>query len=369
MNTGAGYGNKMRAVLHTIIHVACIVLIICFTSAGSAVSDETGVSTGRNWMALPVVFYTSDTGFGTGLASIGGYHAERARLSTLQFLAIVTTKKQSEVALKWDHYLRRMRDRIGVTAEYSKFPTYYYGIGNDTENDDPGSFTPEYLTLEMFYERVLFRQFSLKTLLYLRNQAIVKGREDAIAQAPFHRGRLDAGPAVALVWDNRDNTNATRHGTLVQLEYAGYIARDQGGAQNQLTLDMRHFMQPARWLVLASQGFYREARGTVPFYLMPYLGGQDRLRGYEQRRYIGRSVLLVQQDARFDITGPLGGVLFVAAGQAAGRFRDLFDSDFHLAYGGGLRYYFNREDNMAVRLDYALSEDSDGLYITFGEAF
>jgi len=171
------------------------------------------------------------------------------------------------------------------------------------------------------------------------------------------------------VWDTRDNTNATRRGTLLQVEYDGILVQNRGDSYNRVSLDVRHFYQPAPWLVLAFQGLYREARGDVPFYLMPNLGGGDRLRGCEQRRFTDRSILLVQHDERFDIRGPVGGILFVAAGQAGSNIGALFDSDFHLAYGGGLRFYFNREDNMAIRLDYALSEDSNGLYITFGEAF
>jgi len=51
------------------------------------------------------------------------------------------------------------------------------------------------------------------------------------------------------------------------------------------------------------------------------------------------------------------------------RFSLLELSGFHLAGGAGLRYKFNRRENLNVRLDIGFAGASPAFYLTFAEAF
>lgn len=354
------------------LFIVCVAATVMFTSGitGSrAEEDDTG---GPSFMVLPIAFYTSDTGFGGGCAGLKSYYPERERTSNIQTMFIYTAKKQVSSAVKVDHYMKNGTDRILFGASYQKYPSDYFGIGNNTDNDDPGTYTPESFESKLGYERRMIGSLRVKANMSIRNQALVDENPRGalfLSGAPWPEGRLDIGAGFAVMWDSRDNLFATTTGTLAQLEYLGSLYQNEGRAYNTITLDVRHFFNPISGIVSASMFTLKDARGDVPFYELAMLGGQDRLRGYEYDRFRDRSHVLVQQDIRFHIWGPLGGAVFGAAGRVAESVDGLASGTYHTAFGGGLRYFFNREEKMALRGDYAIGRDSQGIYLTFSEAF
>lgn len=326
----------------------------------------------RSFMAFPAAFYTTDTGFGGGAAAVKSYRPERERLSAVQGVFIYTVKKQTTAALRWDHYLQNNRDKLNLELSYNKFPMDYFGLGNHTPNDDPLRYTPEFFESKTSFERRIIGAFRVKATVLLRNQALLK--EDvkgALTASGAHwaGGRFDTGAALALAFDNRDNIFATKTGRFVQVEYRGSLYASDGGSFDRLTVDMRSFSSPFAHIIFASMLVFEHVGGDVPFYLLPYLGSQDRLRGYEHERFTGDSLILAQQDVRFPIWGPIGGAVFGATGRVAREPGDLFAGTYHTALGAGLRFLFNKEDNMVLRGDFAKGSDSTGVYITFSEAF
>jgi len=196
-----------------------------------------------------------------------------------------------------------------------------------------------------------------------------KGGMVAINGVPWSHGRLDAGPGLGIVWDTRDNTMITTKGSFVSLDYFGMVYQDKGGAYNTVILDFRYFRKLYNDVVLATNIVAADRQGDVPFYLYSSLGGNERMRGYEEKRFINRSLFLLQQDIRFPIWWRIGGAVFASVGTVAPDTRVLFSKQFRTSYGTGLRYVFSREDHLAVRVDKAWGEDANGFYITFGEAF
>ncbi|MHB9030495.1 MAG: BamA/TamA family outer membrane protein [Candidatus Latescibacterota bacterium] len=286
--------------------------------AGSETPSEEGGEDSRRFFILPTLTYTTDTGWGGGFAVFKAYHPERARISTVQSSILYTEKKQLISAFNLDHRFRNDRDRLFLSVRYIKFPTSFYGMGNETSVMGQESYTPEYLRALALFERGFGGGLRIQTGFYLRNQALVKREPDGILErgmVRWSRGRLDMGP------------------------------------------------------VLGFQAIFEDSGGDVPFYLLSRLGGEEILRGYQYERFRDKSMALFQHDLRFPILNTIGGALFVAAGKVAPNARDLFSGGYHVGYGAGLRYYFNPKDNLLLRLDYAKGEDADGWYICFGEAF
>ena len=111
-----------------------------------------------------------------------------------------------------------------------------------------------------------------------------------------------------------------------------------------------------------------EAGQTIPFYLMPYLGGRDTLRGFREYRFRGPHVMLVQAEYRFEIWSGLEGALFYDAGKAELKRSDLNFQNLEKDYGIGFR--FNTDNGVVVRVDSGFgSSDGKHLYITFGGVF
>ena len=326
----------------------------------------------RSFMALPVAGYSTDTGFIGGVAAIKSYNRERVRISTVKTAMIYTTKKQFTSVVDLDHYFSGNRDRVLIELVYIKYPTYFYGIGNDSSNNDPEKFTPEYFKTEFFYERSLRSALKIKTGFFLRNEALVEYESNGrfiTSDAPWQRGRFDAGLEISLIRDSRDNIFAANRGSLVQVIYRGLMFQNKGGSSNMLTLEARKFYTPYSDIVLGFMAIADNLSGDAPYYLYPVLGGQDRLRGYEENRFLDRNRILFQHDFRFPIRGPVGGCIFAATGRVAPNVKSLFTGTWHSAAGCGLRWYYNKEDNLVIRFDFAQGSDASGIYFGFGEAF
>lgn len=107
---------------------------------------------------------------------------------------------------------------------------------------------------------------------------------------------------------------------------------------------------------------------SVPFYMMPSLGGHDSLRGFRDYRFRGPHALLTQSEYRFEIWSGLDGALFYDAGKVASRRGDLDFKRLEDAYGFGFR--FNTDNGVILRIDAGFgSSDGKHLYIVFGDVF
>lgn len=348
------------------------VIILIFASSFVFSGEEDDTPKRRSLFAFPVVYYTTDTGIGGGLGGIKSYNPDRVRISIVTLSLVYTEKNQTIIGSTWDHQFSGNKDRVIFKWKYTKYPTIFFGMGNKTANDNPEKYTPEFFTYDITYERLLVKKLKMRIKFFLRNQALIKYDPEGVlksSQVPWNKGRLDAGPVISLLWDSRDNIFAANRGTLAKLEYRGIAIQDEGSSFNTLSLDLRHFINLFSESVLGFMMWFEDTRGDVPFYLFSTLGSNDRLRGYEEDRFRGKSVLLFQNDFRFPLWGSLGGAVFASTGRVADYAGELFSGKYHTGYGTGLRYFYNKKENLAIRFDFAFGEDSNGIYITFAEAF
>lgn len=351
------------------------ILFAAFFIASAAFCDDADTKDdpqNNDIFFIPALMYSTDTGVGGGFAGIYSYQNPGSKTSTLEFAAIYTQKKQFTLSTRWQHLFHNNKSRLVNQINYSKYPSFFYGLGNENSNDDPEKFTPEYLRIKLAYERTIIKQFKVKAQFAIRNQALVKsepGGKLKSSNVPWSSGRLDAGPGFGILWDSRDNYLATKRGTLAQIEYLGFMFQDDGGSLNTVTLDVRHFRNPFSDVVFGSMFWMIDARGDIPFYLLSALGGGDRLRGYENDRFFGRKLILFQQDVRFPVWGPIGGIVFAATGRVSDKVDELFSGQYHTGYGAGLRYFIDKQENLVVRFDMAIGSDARTSYITFSEAF
>jgi hypothetical protein len=117
------------------------------------------------------------------------------------------------------------------------------------------------------------------------------------------------------------------------------------------------------------QGVLQGAWGTVPFQLLPGLGG-DGLRAYEDNRWRDRVLGRAQVEWRQGLFWRFGGVAFAAAGAVAPSVSALRDSQLRTAGGVGLRLLITRKVEAYFRGDYARSPDgTSALTFGFSEVF
>jgi hypothetical protein len=179
--------------------------------------------------------------------------------------------------------------------------------------------------------------------------------------------------SVFVELDYREPRNA-RKGGWYRVEFSRYHDRDLDAYTfDRVDIDLRQYVGfLAERRVLAGRVYVStsdaDAGQTVPFYLMPYLGGRDTLRGFREYRFRGPHLILLQGEYRFEIWSGLEGALFADAGKVALRRADLDLSNLESDYGFGFR--FNTDNGVIMRADVGFgSRDGTHLYITFGGIF
>jgi len=95
--------------------------------------------------------------------------------------------------------------------------------------------------------------------------------------------------------------------------------------------------------------------GTVPFFELPNLGADDRLRGFPSRRFVDRGILVLSAEYRYPIWEEFDMVLFVDQGQAFDRFGEIGVGRFKTNVGFGV--HIVQSKNILSRFEVAFSSE------------
>jgi hypothetical protein len=160
----------------------------------------------------------------------------------------------------------------------------------------------------------------------------------ALSQQPSYAYR-----ELSATVDTRDHRGRPTRGGLYRAAWVGYSDQDSGPFSfRRSEVEGAHFVPLAgARVVLAAHGWF-VASGTsegktVPFYLLPSLGGNNTLRAYNDFRFHDRHLLVANAEARFALFTHVDAALFLDAGNVAPRVGDL-DLD-KTAVGVGLRLH------------------------------
>ena len=163
---------------------------------------------------------------------------------------------------------------------------------------------------------------------------------------------LDAGvtrPAsflhgdISVTADTRDHPDYPTTGGLYRAGFGTYSDRDLG------TFSFRRYEAEAvqflpivehAWVIaLHGWGVFSDTSvgNSVPFYMLPTLGGGNTLRSYYDYRFHDRNLLLASAESRVAVFSHVDAAVFVDAGNVAPRAGDL---DLRkTSYGAGLRVH------------------------------
>lgn len=176
-----------------------------------------------------------------------------------------------------------------------------------------------------------------------------------------------------VTYDYRQPINA-RKGGYYRLDVSRFDdRRNTFHGFSRLDLDLRQyvsFLAERRVLVGRMKIATTDAddASVVPFYLLPFLGGNDTLRGFRAYRFRGPHSILLQGEYRWEIWSALEAALFVDAGKVAMTRADLNLEDLEHDYGIGFR--FNTDNGVVMRVDAAFgSRDGKHLHVVFGTLF
>jgi outer membrane protein assembly factor BamA len=129
------------------------------------------------------------------------------------------------------------------------------------------------------------------------------------------------------------------------------------------------FFEVAPGQVLALQGAGEFIDGAPPFQSLATFGGSNILRGYYYGRYRDKNCVALQVEYRIPVWWRFGLVGFAGVAQVADKINHFASNRFWFAGGLGLRFFWNPEERISLRLDYGIGTNSSGMYITATEAF
>ena len=333
---------------------------------------------------MPILFRQPETGTGFGSAAtyffrLGSQDDSRrerpAFPSTVTAVAIYTTHSQIITAIEPTLRLKGDGLRIGGALEFVRFPTSFWGIGNDTGDEMEESFTARAFNLEIgIFREVRAGWYIGPVGRYARRKLsdVEPGGLLDRRAVPGPEGEQILGLGLGISRDTRDRSTSPSSGGLHQL----HVMRFDGGLGSdfdytQVALDFRMYLPFTGGRVLALRLVGESLNGTAPFDVLPQIGGDELLRGYFGGRFRDKSLTAMQAEVRQKLGWRFGMVGFGALGQVAPAPADLRLDGLKATVGAGLRFAINEGEGLNLRADYAwgLGAGTRALYLSLGEVF
>jgi outer membrane protein assembly factor BamA len=252
----------------------------------------------------------------------------------------------------------------------------FYGIGNDSDEEDLTSFRISPFEVGATYFWVPRRWLTLGAGGdYIFNNTESGKRDPSIEDvfSPEEVPGLGADPnylvgrAFAEV-DTREHRGYATEGTRLRADVSMFSDREDAGYSfRRLDLEAAQLIPIARanWVVVfrGVASFTDTSAGqAVPFFAMPSLGSSRDLRGFENFRFRDRHRMVLTGELRWSPSRLLDMAIFTDTGKVAASTGDLNFDDLHTNYGIAARIH--NATNTLLRLE--LARGTEGIRFIFG---
>ena len=375
----------MKKHLYLLLLMGC--WAFCRTATAQTPSDTASIKppeSVKGLIPIPVVYYTPDTNLGLGAAVIGYLrlksHANSSytRLSTARLLADYTLNKQMDQQLEWSIFTRGEKHFFRGELRHRVYTDRFYGIGNDTRDEDEGRYGYSYVGAKLGALKNLGRRMFLGLDLQLTNyydlsiDSIGVDRENLLQaqQIPGYKGGLNSGLGLIFLFDTRDNTAYASQGILFEAS-AYNFGKMLGGDfdYRNINLNFSKYIELRPERILAFNTALNLNNGEVPVMRLAPAGGDKILRGYAKNRFLEDNFAGVQAEYRFPLYRRFGMAAFAGVGDVFDKPSDVHFSNIKYSIGSGLRYALNKEQKLNIRVDVGYGREGSNFYIVIGEAF
>jgi hypothetical protein len=278
----------------------------------------------------------------------------------------------------------RARPVLYASLRYQHYPQQlFFGLGADSSFESQTSFLQQDALYEAVGGVLVGRHVALTARGGILQAFVGHGEKKGVptigdvfddAQAPGLLEQPDFYKLSGqLLVDYRDRAGNPHRGGLLALQVSRYDDKGEAAyAFTRLAADARGYLplgSDERLLALRSYAsFDRAADGSrVPFYLQEWLGGSHTLRGYEDFRFRGENLLLLQAEYRWEPAPAIELALFAEAGKATRQASDIDLSGLKHDFGFGLRVKPRKD--VALRFDIARSPETTRYLLRFSSAY
>jgi hypothetical protein len=364
---------KMIKVLFTVTLLSFLFSYTVFGAEGTTtVSEEK-----QNGLVLiPIFAYAPETGTegGCGIFYYDNSHSTRSdeKIDTYNGLILYTEKNQILTSFGMNKYLNGDNYLLVSQIDLNRYPNKFYGIGPETGENMAENYTSKEITFK--------GSFGFKV-----NDSIYVGPyyhyshfdvEDCQSNGLLTQGNIigssgttASGIGIEFTWDKRNNQFYPDRGFFLNIRPVFY--REEIGSSENFTIILEDYRKYISFKhnVFALQQYMVLSDSSVPFQLMPQLGGSNIMRGWFEGRFRDQNCVIIQGEYRFPVYKRFSGVVFGSVGQVAPTLEAFSLDNFKVAEGIGIRYTMNESQKLNFRLDVGHSEDGVQMYIRVAEAF
>lgn len=329
-----------------------------------------------NVYGLPILMYSPETKLAGGAMGNLLWRNKNSITSPnfLMLSGIYSQNKQSSIQLITDIYWKDGKYYTHTFSDISRFPASFFGIGNNTSDQDEESYTPLNFEIQLMLKRDFFKNcFAAIRIEYLDMKMDKTESGGMLDSGVIYGSEAGITSATGFIvgYDSRDNLLYTTSGTFANVSYLVFDrALGSDYDYSQLNAELRKFTRLSDNGALGLHLYYEALYGEVPFYKLAKLGGLERMRGYFEGRFRDKHYLTCQMEYRImPIFWRLGVSLFAAAGQVSAEPNEISLTETKFCGGAGIRYLLNKEEKFNIRLDLGFGKNSSGIYLSASEAF
>lgn len=360
----------------------CFLLGIAFLFAicgfsQTSESNESDSSKTISVLAFPIVFYLPQTRLGLGVGGMLTFRLPNekkiTRPSSFQFGAAYTMNDQLLLYLPFEFYKNNERWKLKGEIGYYKYFYYFYGRGIRSNLDDVETYDVTFPRLQVEilrrFRKVFFAGVNFRYDNFDITSIKKKGILDQSKLIGFEGGSV-LGLGTSLQYDSRNNLFYPTKGIFLDYKLRFYqteIGSDYEYIQSGLSAST--YFQLDSLDVLAVNAILYQSSGNVPFFDFGYFASQNVMRGFNDRRFMDRNMLVFQVELRKHIWRRFLGTMFVSTGTVGRAFKGVTSNQYKTAAGLGLRYFINKKDRVALRLDYGITKEGGNVYLTVNQAF
>jgi len=345
-----------------------ILLFLLLTSINfTCFADEKGSQNSEEeeneYIVLPLAYYNEATSFGFGVYTVFLFKEKiSGKRPMLKLEASYTLKNQILFRYKSRSFFEK--SELYARLNMKKFESKYFGLGNNSDMEyEPYS----YFTLDMniVYNQLIEHGF-FYSLIYDVDMIEVIDNADSLELGQdnfdYSNFKFNHSFGIGIVLD-RHSKVFFRNGYLLDLSYL--VSSKYLGSNNNfsiLTADLKYFIS-IKQSSINLQFINRYSFDNVPFSKLSTIGGTEFLRGYPDKRFTDRNMMVFQAQYDLRIYKKISASIFYSLGDVFDEFTDLRSDKIKHGYGIGLLYNLK---GTAIRCDIATSPENEVQIIATG---
>ena len=342
-------------------------------------SDTINKNKKVQFMAIPIVFYTPETGLGFGAGAqtflLKQKNIYNDRVSNIFVDFIMTSNKQFIIDVIPQIYFGDGDYFLDMNFKWKIFPNKFWGVGNTTSNSNEESYDMTSQILKVSFLKRLPPSLNFGFEFIYENHDVTKIAEGGLlstGEISGSDGAVISGLGIIFNLDTRNSVSSATSGHLLKMN-AQFSSELFGASEtyNTFITDLRTYQKIGEKSTAAFQLYYEGNYGNPPFQGLAWYGGGNQARGYYQGRYLDKTQYLIQGEYRYRFHPRWGLAGFGLLGKVAFDQKQLFSlNDLKPSAGGGVRFKILKNQDTWVRFDAGIGVNgSSGVYFGINEAF